>query len=110
MEARRSVRGKATHMPFNSPGMTQGEIRSTWRGYPDLAKAVLEAREQGWRIVRERKHYRAFCPCEDGANFTIPGTPRSDGNAARRVRANASSCPSQHELLRARSSRPARDQ
>jgi len=96
-------------MPFSSPGMSRGEIRSTWKGYPDLAKAVLDVFEQGWRIVKEGKHYRAFCPCENGADFTIPGTPRSDGNAAKRVRANASKCPSQHELLWARSSRPARD-
>lgn len=96
-------------MPFDDPEMTRGEIRSTWKGYPDLAKAVLDAREQGWRIVKERKHYRAFCPCEDRADFSIPGTPRSDGAAARRVRASASKCPSQHELLQARSSRPARD-
>ena len=109
MEARRSVRGKAIRMPFDDPGLTRGEIRSTWKGYPDLARAVLDAREQGWRIVRERKHYRAFCPCEDGADFSIPGTPRSDGAAARRVRTNVSRCPSQHELLQARSSRPARD-
>lgn len=103
------MRGKAIRMPFDDPEMTRGEIRSTWKGYPDLVKAVLDAREQGWRIVKERKHYRAFCPCEDSADFSIPGTPRSDSAAARRVRASASRCPSRHELLQARSSRPARD-
>ena len=40
--------------------MSRGEIRSTWKGYPDLAKAVLDVFEQGWRIVKEGKHYRAF--------------------------------------------------
>lgn len=46
---------------------------------------MLDAREQGWRIVKERKHHRAFCPCQDSADFTIPGAPGSDGAAARRI-------------------------
>ena len=95
-------------MPFKAPGMSARDIRSTWKGHPDLTKAVLKANEQGWRIVKEGKHYRAFCPCENGADFTIPGTPRSDSNAARRARADASKCPAQHDLLKARSPRPER--
>ena len=95
-------------MPISDPGMSAKDIRATWKGYPDLVKAVLQVARQGWKIVKESKHYRAFCPCDQGADFTIPGTPRSDSNASKRVRVNASKCPAQHDLLKARSGRPER--
>ena len=90
-------------MPYDDPALGPAEIRKIWKGKPDLVKALLEAREAGWRIVPEGKHYRAFCPCEARATFSVAGTPKSPSAAARRVRRDASRCPACHDLLTERS-------
>lgn len=90
-------------MPPGSRALSKTEIKKIWKGYPDVRKAVLELHERGWRIVKESKHYRAYCPCEGSpADFSVSGTPRVDGYEADKCRRNSNKCPDRHEHLQAR--------
>ena len=53
-------------MPFKVPGMSARDIRSMWKGHPDLTKAVLKANEQGWRIVKEGSTIAHSAPAKTG--------------------------------------------
>ncbi|WP_256842670.1 hypothetical protein [Ornithinimicrobium cryptoxanthini] len=88
-------------MPLTSDELSKGDARKSWRGYPETAKAVLQIMKKGWVVRREGKHYRAYCPC-GVSDFTLAGSPGRDAVHANKVRGNASKCPKQHEVLRAR--------
>ena len=60
-------------MPFKVPGMSARDIRSTWKGHPDLTKAVLKANEQGWRIVKEGKALSRILPLRKRGGLHHPG-------------------------------------
>lgn len=93
-------------MSRDSPALSKKDIKKIWKGYPDLCKAVLELHDSGWRIVKQSKHYRAYCPCDGSpADFSVSGTPRSDGYEAAKCRRNASKCPNRHEHLQLRPGR-----
>lgn len=62
-------------MGRDSTPLTKGDAAKVWRGYPDTAKAVKRLIANGWHVVRQGKHYRAFWPPTDGMDFTISGTP-----------------------------------
>lgn len=87
--------------------MTPQQARKKWRGYPETLKVVLEMLALGWRLQeRGNNHVTGFCPHghpERGAKpLQIYSTPQNDGRHARRLRREASACPSHHERLDAR--------
>lgn len=87
--------------PVSSTRLTRGDVRKTWKGKPDTAKALLAIMKAGWEIHREGKHYRAYCPCGD-ADFSVAGSPGRDSVQANKIRGNASKCPGKHDVLRLR--------
>lgn len=91
-------------------GMTAGEIRTQWSRFRGTRDLLLEMEAEGWVIVRERRHFRAYCPCppEERMNFNVPGTPRSDHTTLRRLRAERRKCPDQHDVVMLRQGRPQR--
>lgn len=87
--------------------MSKQQVRSAWKGYNVTCVAVLELQARGWTVVKEAKHYRAFCPC-NVVDFSISGTPRVDKYEATKVRQNASKCPDSHESILSRMGRSPR--
>lgn len=92
-------------MPPNGAAMTKRQVRSTWKGYSATSAAVLELLSAGWTVVKQSKHYRAYCPCNT-VDFSISGTPRVDKYEATKIRQNASKCPDSHESILSRRGRP----
>jgi hypothetical protein len=82
--------------------ITKQEASRIWRGYPDTAKVVKAMLNGGWLIVREGKHFRAYCPCtpEIRKDFSFGGTPGRDGQNARRLGDQKAKCPDKHEHMR----------
>lgn len=87
--------------------MTPGEIRTQWSRFQGTRDLLLEMHAEGWAIVREARHFRAYCPClgEERMNFSVPGTPRSDHTTLRRLRSGRRKCPDQHDVVMTRQGR-----
>jgi hypothetical protein len=72
-----------------------------WKGKPDTAKIVKAMLIGGWLIVKQGKHYRAYCPCPESRKKTsVNGSPQNDGSHARRLLDFKSKCPDKHEHMR----------
>lgn len=83
------------------------DARSVWKAYPGTRAAVIKLIEAGWDVVKETKHYRAYCPCvADGLDFQIAGTPRNDSTWQSRIRDTATKCPDRHDLVQSRQRGP----
>lgn len=71
--------------------LSADDVRSRWgRGYPETAKALLAALGSGWRLSAQGHGGRLYCPVEHDPlhrrhQFSVNGTPKSDGREARRV-------------------------
>lgn len=61
----------------------------------EINAVLLEAIEAGWRYEQGRGHGGLlWCPCGNCMK-SVPGTPRNDVQAARRLRAAMRRCPAQ---------------
>lgn len=62
--------------------------------HPDkgLEKLLQEAEERGWRVVKGRKYYKAYCPCQEKCKETVHLTP-SNHHYERNKRNKMSKCP-----------------
>lgn len=62
--------------------------------YKDVRKVVEKLLAEGWTLRKEGHGARLYCPCEGGCT-TIPvaGTPRNEGNLAKRITKMAQRCP-----------------
>lgn len=61
----------------------------------DVRKVVEELlKEGGWTLRKEGHGARLHCPCESACTtIPVPGTPRNEGNLARRIARTARRCP-----------------
>ncbi len=68
---------------------------------PEVYRAVEEAVNKGWTLRKQGHKAYLYCPCEQGGGkCAIPGTPKSAGNTARRIRRNLEHCPDAHVLMK----------
>ena len=81
--------------------ITKQQASKIWKGKPETAKIVKAMLVDGWLIVKEGKHYRAFCPCpQSRKNASVHGSPQNDSTHARRLRDFKAKCPDRHEHMR----------
>ncbi|MFF7457370.1 hypothetical protein [Kitasatospora sp. NPDC008115] len=60
----------------------------------EIRDAIAPLIADGWRIFKEGHKARLRCPCDNRCTtLPIPGTPRDAGNAAKRIKREASRCP-----------------
>lgn len=61
--------------------------------HPDkvLEQLIQDAEDRGWRVTRERKYYKALCPCPDKCKEQVHLTPQ--GDYAKNKRNKMSKCP-----------------
>lgn len=66
--------------------------------HPDktLERLLRDAENQGWKVVKGRKYYKAYCPCPERCKETIHLTP-SNSNYGRNKRNRMSKCPAWRE-------------
>jgi hypothetical protein len=65
---------------------------------PELEALIKEAERFGWRVTRERKYYKALCPCSMKCMETIHISP-SDPNYGRNKRNKMSRCEAWEESV-----------
>lgn len=58
---------------------------------PELEALIRQAEALGWRVTREKKYYKALCPCPGKCMETIHITP-SDPNYVRNKHNKMSKC------------------
>lgn len=61
----------------------------------DLEALIRDAEKRGWRVSKERKYYKAYCPCPNKCFEMIHMTPK--GNYAKNKRNKMSKCPAWNE-------------
>lgn len=77
--------------------MGSGEVLDRAQVRTRLSKetglAVLEAMDQGFTVRAQGHGVKIFCPCKGPHTRSVAGTPRNDGNEAKRVRRTILLCP-----------------
>ena len=71
-------------MPYDGPALGPAEIRKIRKGKPDLVKALLEAREAGWRRSSRDNGLPEWCP-SDPARSRSRGAERGVSSGMRRA-------------------------
>lgn len=93
-------------MPLPGPAMAVDRARVKWRSYPDTREVAVDLIRAGWHLHEQSTgHVSAWCPHghpKKGKPVRINGTPKNDGNQARRVRRESRYCPDHHDFLDAR--------
>ncbi len=65
---------------------------------PDVEKAIQYAEGLGWtRDVRHSGHLWGYVHCGSGCRVRLSGTPKNEGNEAKRIRRAADRCPHDEE-------------
>ena len=69
-------------------------LRKMYQGYPTTLNALRAALDRGWRMCKLGHGVKIFCPrsMRDGCTRSVAGSPRSDGNEAKRLRRFLESC------------------